>query len=103
MIKLFVSDLDGTLIHEPKTGIEPNERNVNAIRLLHENDIEFAVATGRFDYHILEIEGYIESQNYRIGLNGGTIYAKDNTLIRENAFTYEEAEKLQNDIEKNYM
>ena len=103
MIKLFVSDLDGTLIHEPKTGIEPNERNVNAIRLLHENDIEFAVATGRFDYHILEIEGYIESQNYRIGLNGGTIYAKDNTLIRENAFTYEEAEKLKNDIEKNYM
>ncbi len=103
MIKLFVSDLDGTLIHEPKTGIEPNERNVNAIRLLHENDIEFAVATGRFDYHILEIEGYIESQNYRIGLNGGTIYTKDNTLIREKAFTYEEAEKLKNDIEKNYM
>ena len=98
MIKLFVSDLDGTLIHEPKTGIEPNERNVNAIRLLHENDIEFAVATGRFDYHILEIEGYIESQNYRIGLNGGTIYTKDNTLIREKAFTYEEAEKLKNDI-----
>ena len=103
MIKLFVSDLDGTLIHEPKTGIEPNERNVNAIRLLHENDIEFAVATGRFDYHILEIEGYIESRNYRIGLNGGTIYTKDNTLIRENAFMYEEAEKLKYHIEKNYM
>ena len=103
MIKLFVSDLDGTLIHEPKTGIEPNERNVNAIRLLHENNIEFAVATGRFDYHILEIEGYIESRNYRIGLNGGTIYTKDNTLIRENAFMYEEAEKLKYHIEKNYM
>lgn len=103
MIKLFISDLDGTLIHEPKTGIEPNERNVNAIRLLHKNNIEFAVATGRFDYHILEIEGYIESQNYRIGLNGGTIYTKDNMLIRENAFTYEEAEKLKHHIEKNYM
>ena len=103
MIKLFVSDLDGTLIHEPKTGIEPNERNMKAIRLLHENNIEFAVATGRFDYHILEIEGYIESKNYRIGLNGGTVYTKDDILLRENTFTYDEAEKLRSDIEKNYM
>ncbi|MCP1224382.1 Cof-type HAD-IIB family hydrolase [Sebaldella sp. S0638] len=103
MIKLFISDLDGTLIHEPKTGIEPNERNVKAIRLLHENDIEFAVATGRFDYHILEIEGYIDSRNYRIGLNGGTIYTKDNILIRENTFTYDVIDRLRNDIEKNYI
>jgi Cof subfamily protein (haloacid dehalogenase superfamily) len=103
MIKLFISDLDGTLIHEPKTGIEPNEKNAEAIKLLHENNIEFAVATGRFDYHILEIEKYVESQNYRIGLNGGTIYTKDNVLIRENTFTYDEAEKLRQDIEENYM
>ena len=103
MIKLFISDLDGTLIHEPKKGIEPNERNMKALKLLYENNIEFAVATGRYDYHILEIEGYIKSRNYRIGLNGGTIYDKNNFLVRENTFTYEEAEKLSKDIEKNYM
>ena len=103
MIKLFISDLDGTLIHEPKTGIEPNQRNLDAVKKLYENNIEFAIATGRYDYHILEIEKYVDSSNYRIGLNGGTIYDKENVLIRENAFSYDKAKELMEDIKNNYI
>lgn len=103
MIKLFISDLDGTLIHKPKLGIEPNKENTEAVKLLKKNNIDFAIATGRYDYHILEIEKYINSKNYRIGLNGGTIYTKDNILIRENTFDYEEVLKLKEYIENNHM
>lgn len=103
MIKLFISDLDGTLIHKPKKGIEPNEENIEAVKLLKKNNIDFVVATGRYDYHILEIEKYVNSKNYRIGLNGGTIYTKDNILIRENTFDYEEVMKLKEDIENNHI
>ena len=46
MIKLVVSDMDGTLIHRSKL----SERNLEAIHKLHQNQIEFAIASGR-DYN----------------------------------------------------
>ncbi len=103
MIKLFISDLDGTLIHKAKQGIEPNEENIRAVKNLRDNNIEFAVATGRFDHHILDIEKYVDSQNYRIGMNGGTIYDKENNLIWENTFDFDDIEALKENIENDYL
>mgnify|MGYP003598867509 CR=1 FL=1 len=103
MIKLFISDLDGTLIYKPKQGIEPNEENIKAVKNLRDNNIEFAVATGRFDKHILDIEKYVDSRNYRIGMNGGTIYDKENNLIWENTFDFNDIKTLKENIENDYI
>ena len=103
MIKLFISDLDGTLIHKAKQGIEPNEENIRAVKNLRDNNIEFAVATGRFDKHILDIEKYVDSRNYRIGMNGGTIYDKENNLIWENTFDFNDIKTLKENIENDYI
>lgn len=46
MIKLVVSDMDGTFIH--RLGI--SQKNLEAIQLLEKNHIDFAIASGR-DYH----------------------------------------------------
>lgn len=46
MIKLIVSDMDGTLLSQ-KCGISP--RNLQAIHMLKDHHIEFAIASGR-DY-----------------------------------------------------
>lgn len=46
MIKLVVSDMDGTLLNK-KCGI--SNKNLKAIHQLYENNIEFAIASGR-DY-----------------------------------------------------
>ena len=70
---------------------------------LRDNNIEFAVATGRFDHHILDIEKYVDSQNYRIGMNGGTIYDKENNLIWENTFDFDDIEALKENIENDYL
>ena len=103
MIKMFISDLDGTLIYKAKNGLEPNERNKRQIEKLKEKKVEFAIATGRYDEHIQIVENFIGQKNYRIGMNGGTIYDTEGNLIRESTFTYEEAGKIKKYIEKNYM
>ena len=103
MIKLFISDLDGTLIHKAKKNLEPNEENVKAVKILKENNVEFAIATGRLDKHILEVEKHVDSKNYRIGVNGGTIYDKENNLILENAFEFKDIKNIKEELEKNYI
>ena len=103
MIKLFISDLDGTLIHKAKKNLEPNEENVKAVKILKENNVEFAIATGRLDKHILEVEKHVYSKNYRIGVNGGTIYDKENNLILENAFEFKDIKNIKEELEKNYI
>lgn len=45
MIKLVVSDMDGTLINRSKL----SNKNLEAIHKLHRNNVEFAIASGR-DY-----------------------------------------------------
>ena len=46
-MKLFVSDLDGTLLNE---SFQISDANREAIGLISKNNIRFAVATGRI-YH----------------------------------------------------
>lgn len=77
MIRLIVSDMDGTLLNEK---LEISETNARAIRRAQDHGIEFMVATGR-DYtsgnHFLKQHGI--KCNY-IGMNGGLLYDESGQL-----------------------
>ncbi len=74
MIRLVMTDLDGTLLREDKT---VSERNIAAIRSLKEQGIQFGIATGRpliGVYHMLERWGIREYCDCLVGMNGVQLY-----------------------------
>lgn len=82
MIKLVVSDLDGTLLDDLKN---VSEKNKLAISKLEENNIKFCIATGRLDASARFIERKLESEYDIISCNGALIKeSKSNkTLYRK--------------------
>ncbi|TLG76660.1 HAD-IIB family hydrolase [Culicoidibacter larvae] len=89
MIKLFISDLDGTLLHgEQFTSVEVGNMELGeAIKAnvgkLAEHGIDFAIATGRYvnDIAVIEQELGLQNKHYRVALNGAFIYYGDEKLI----------------------
>lgn len=82
MIKLFASDMDGTLLNEQHI-ISPE--NASAIKLLQQHGIEFMIATGR-DYR--SATQLLSAQDIRcaiVTLNGACIYNTEGTLIYQQA------------------
>lgn len=71
MIKLIVSDMDGTLLNER---VELSDRNVEAVKRAQEAGIDFVIATGRSfqsGYTLVEEKGI---KCPFIGQNGATYY-----------------------------
>lgn len=71
MVKLFVSDMDGTLLNEEHV---ISERNAKAIKSLQQAGIEFVIATGRA-YN--SARPMLAAHNIRckmINLNGAAVY-----------------------------
>lgn len=71
MIKLFVSDLDGTLLNE-KHVISPT--TASAIKKLQQKDIEFMVATGRTFSTAKPLLQVHDINCQMINLNGAAVY-----------------------------
>ncbi|MRH44656.1 Cof-type HAD-IIB family hydrolase [Aquibacillus halophilus] len=84
MLKLFVTDLDGTLLENHHTVKEENKRS---IQTLIESGVEFAVATGRMDRDIVEILKMMEQTGHRVSQNGGFVFDKTGKLIFSETFT----------------
>lgn len=93
MIKLFVSDMDGTLLHNPEVehSNSISEENKRAVLKLHNHGVRFMMASGRdvFYRHVLEKEfGF---QVDAIGMNGCNVVV-DNVeitnhgLLRQDSF-----------------
>ncbi len=102
MIKIFITDLDGTLIHKSKNHIEPNLENRLAIKKLMENNIKFGIATGRPEDSIREVEEKLLVSAYKIGVNGATITDMDNNSIYRGFFEKESAERILKEIEEEF-
>lgn len=83
MIKLFVSDLDGTLLSKD---ISISEEDKKALDALKSNDVQIAIATGRMDIEIVKIQDMIRESYHRISQNGAFVYTKDNTLLHTSTF-----------------
>ncbi|WP_297988802.1 HAD family hydrolase [Anoxybacillus sp.] len=99
MIRLIVTDLDGTLLgYDRRVKAEDREAVVRAMT----NGIDFAVASGRMDNEILEVVKEIGHDAHRISQNGAFVYTNDHRLLHRSAFDpavaraiYEQARTLE--------
>lgn len=102
-IKLFISDLDGTLLKSgnPRTEEELNWseevsiNNINGVEKLQKNNVKFGIATGRMlgqvEHVIEQIDNNIECV---ITQNGNYIYDQQLKLIKESCFNVRENLKI---------
>ncbi len=89
--KMFVCDLDGTLLDDQK--LISNE-NLKAIKALEENGIKFIVATGRTKYMLEDFLDIIENKNPVIWSNGGAVSDHIGDNLWANQLPVEDSRKL---------
>ena len=91
MIKLFVSDLDGTLFHNPADvrdrGISPANRM--AIERLVKQGVRFMMASGRDHWFRLQLQKDLGFKIDAIGMNGCNVVI-DDELISNHALTHQD-------------
>lgn len=85
-MKLFLSDLDGTLLPKDLT---ISKEDINAINLLNERGISFGLATGR-DLHFCKrlADKYNLNINTLIANNGATLIYKNKVIHEEKIENY---------------
>jgi len=89
--KMFICDLDGTLLNNDH---KISEENVKAIRALEEKGIKFIVATGRTKYML---EDYLETIDYKrpiIWSNGAAISDMDGNILQAKEITIKDSKKI---------
>ena len=79
MIKLIASDMDGTLLNSDHK--IPKE-NIELIKFVQKNGIQFVVATGRAYYEALPALNDESIKCDVISFNGGIIYDKNGNEIK---------------------
>ncbi|MGD6793404.1 Cof-type HAD-IIB family hydrolase [Metabacillus indicus] len=84
MIKLFVSDLDGTLLDHQK---EVSEKDIEALKQLKNSGVDICLASGRMDVEIGEILTKIGEKYHRISQNGAFINTDSDESLH--ALTFE--------------
>lgn len=96
MIRLFASDMDGTILQDHST-IHPD--NVKMVRYLQDKNISFIICTGR-DFYQASL--CLKPENLQcpiIGLNGAIIYEEDGTILKEVTLSHEDTRALIQKIE----
>ena len=99
MIRLFASDMDGTILQDHST-IHPD--NIKMVHYLQEKNIPFVICSGR-DFYQASL--CLEPANIQcpvIGLNGAVIYQEDGTIIKEVTLSHEDTRNLVQKIEKHH-
>ena len=89
--KLFVSDLDGTLLNDHH---KISADNIRAIKQLDKKGIKFVIATGRTKYIL---EDYLETLDYKMPLiwsNGSAVSDVDGEILYTSQISVSLAEQL---------
>ncbi|MBP3853608.1 MAG: HAD family phosphatase [Erysipelotrichaceae bacterium] len=89
MIKLFVTDLDGTILNKDH---QLDSRIESRIDRILEAGCSFAIATGRDQYSIPQ--GFLQRDIYRICLNGALVFSADEQIIHSRPLTTETVRQL---------
>lgn len=89
-MKLFVTDLDGTLLSEIN---HASTENLGALKQLKENGYEIVIASGR-PLDSIQTMNFMDMKPYIISLNGAIVYDPKGTVIVENAFTKKQLERI---------
>ncbi|WP_449539825.1 HAD family hydrolase [Ferdinandcohnia sp. Marseille-Q9671] len=91
MIKLIVSDLDGTLLQEDNT-VKP--KDAKALNQALQSGLQISIATGRMDTEIKEVLKSIGQKFHRISQNGAFASTIDEKSIFSRTFSSEIAERI---------
>ncbi|OAS18462.1 Cof-type HAD-IIB family hydrolase [Paenibacillus oryzisoli] len=83
MIKLIVSDLDGTLLDHHK---KVSERELQALQLVKDKGIILCLASGRMNLEMQKVLQEIQHQAYSVSQNGAFIHLLDGTLLQAKLF-----------------
>lgn len=91
MIKLIVSDLDGTLLDHGK---RINERDLRAIAKAFDHGLDLCIASGRMNAEIQILLQPFANRYYAVGQNGATIHLNDRRLLASAEFSPELSTQL---------
>ncbi|MGR9047118.1 HAD family hydrolase [Halobacillus faecis] len=100
MIKLFVTDLDGTLLGEDH--YIKNE-DIDALKRLVEEGPPLAVASGRMDHEIIEVLKRVGVNGHRVSQNGAFVFNDEDTQIHAKTFESELAQRIIQTIDQEPM
>lgn len=82
MIKLFLSDLDGTLLDK---NMQFRDYDIEAIKQLKDAGIEFGIVTGRdLGVYYTHVKPVLKFDMDYIGNNGGTVFADEKKIYEMN-------------------
>lgn len=96
MIKLFVTDLDGTLLEK---GTNITLENKKAVAELKSQQISFSIATGRMDRDVVEIMKQVGETGHRISQNGAFVFHEDGTPLHARTFSNALGQELYQAVE----
>lgn len=91
MIKLIVSDLDGTLLNH---SLRITESDWEAVKLAFQEGYEFCIASGRMHSEIKLLMQEFHGRYFTVSQNGATIYKKDKELVSDYFFEPEVSSEL---------
>ncbi|GAA0288803.1 hypothetical protein GGQ92_002334 [Gracilibacillus halotolerans] len=91
MVKLFATDLDGTLLKKGRH-IAPDD--IAALHTLEDHHIDFAIATGRMDREIMVINEQIKLNGHRVSQNGAFTLTNKSELIYQKTFDINTSKKI---------
>lgn len=100
MIKLFVSDMDGTLLYNESNthSRDISLENYEAVIKLHESGVRFMMASGRDHFYRLVLEKKFGFQVDAIGMNGCNVVIDDEVLC-DHGLSYQDTEDVLKTLE----
>lgn len=78
MIRLFITDLDNTLLNQAK---KIEEKDKQAISRLTDQNISICLASGRIDHDLIRVSEQLGKKVHRISQNGAFIYTVDDKCL----------------------
>ncbi len=97
MIKLVVSDVDGTLVTSDKT---LTEASIGAVRALHDAGVAFAITSGRPPRGMAMLVAPLEVRESIGGFNGGLIVDPAMQVLEERCLPSELVTPIFNELER---
>lgn len=91
MIKLIVSDLDGTLLDHTR---RINNRDLEAVQTALNEGFELCIASGRMYSEIKIVMQEFSDRYHAVGQNGATVHKKDLKLLASTVFEPEVSSRL---------
>lgn len=95
LIKLLVSDLDGTLLSAEK---KVTPADLKAIKDLKESGVDICLASGRMDNEMAKVALMLQGDFHQISQNGAYVITRERETLYEKVFSEEIARNVYNTV-----